>query len=87
VSHTHPEDCTVTAAKGGAVAVLEECDGTASGGTVTDPYNLQIEYTYTSSSLGIGPIVKPTIINLTDDDGDGRAERVNMIETAVREVL
>ncbi len=67
-----PDDCAVTATDAGTIAVLEACDGTYSGGTVTDPYNLEIEYAYTSSALGIGSVVKPTIINLTDDDGDGR---------------
>jgi hypothetical protein len=64
-----PDDCEIEAEAAGTVSVLEECQGTGTSGTVTDPYNLEIEYQYTSEQSG--PVVKTSIINLTDDDGDG----------------
>ncbi|MDP2315677.1 MAG: hypothetical protein Q8P41_22455 [Pseudomonadota bacterium] len=67
-----PDDCEVAAEPAGLVTILEECQGTGSSGTVTDPYNLEIEYQYTTG--GSGPVVKTSIINLTDDDGNGRVD-------------
>jgi hypothetical protein len=68
----NPSDCDVTSAPARAVAVLDECTGTGGGGEVSDPYNLHIEYQYTSAASG--PVVKTSITNLTDDNGDGRAD-------------
>lgn len=64
-----PQDCDVAAEAAGTTQVLDECVGTGSGGEVDDPYDLQIEYQYTSDASG--PVVKTSVINLTDDDGDG----------------
>lgn len=64
-----PDDCTVTAVAAGTVTINDECTGTTSGGEITDPYDLNIEYQYTSSASG--SVVKTSVINLTDDDGDG----------------
>ncbi len=64
-----PDDCSVDATLAGLVAINEECQGTTTIREIVDPYDLQIEYSYTSSASG--PVVKTSVINLTDDDGDG----------------
>lgn len=65
---TDPDDCDLPSAATTSVEIVEACAG-GGDSTVTDPYDLQIEYQYTSAASG--SVVKPSIINLTDDDGDG----------------
>ncbi len=67
-----PNDCDVSSTLAHPVDILDECTGTAGTGTVEDPYNLEIEYQYTSAQSG--PVVKPSVINLTDDNGDGQID-------------
>lgn len=55
----------------GEVAIPEECSGTGTP-TVTDPWNVGIEWQYTSAGSGV--IVMPAVGNLTDDNGDGRVD-------------
>lgn len=64
-----PDDCDVSGSDAHSVDILDECTGSGSTGTVEDPYNLEIEYQYSSAQSG--PVVKPSVINLTDDNGDG----------------
>lgn len=52
----------------GTVPVPEECSGTGTP-TITDPWNVGIEWQYRSG--GSGAIVMPAVGNLTDDNGDG----------------
>jgi len=65
------DDCEAPTAEAGTVTILDDCIGTGSE-PVADPYNLQIEYSYTSD--GNGPVVKPSVTNLTDDNGDGMVD-------------
>lgn len=55
----------------GEVAIPEECSGTGIP-TVTDPWDVSIEWQYTSAGSGV--IVMPAVGNLTDDNGDGRVD-------------
>ncbi len=65
------DDCEAPTAEAGTVTILDDCIGTGSE-PVADPYDLQIEYSYTSD--GYGPVVKPSVTNLTDDNGDGMVD-------------
>ena len=56
----------------GTVSVVTECEGGVSV-TVKDPWNVAIEYQYTSSGSGV--IVMPAVGNLNDDDGTGSSRR------------
>lgn len=69
---TQDPDCDVASSAARSISVLEECTGTGSTTEVEDPYNLEIEYSYTSSQSG--PVVKASVINLNDDNGDGSVD-------------
>jgi hypothetical protein len=61
------DDCDVDEVLGGDVTVNEDC--LAPDITITDPWNVAIEWQYTSGGSGV--IVMPAVGNLTDDNGDG----------------
>ncbi len=62
------DTCVVDEHPGGEVEVLEACTGDAIP-VVKDPWNVSIEWQYTTSGSGV--IVMPAVGNLTDDNGDG----------------
>lgn len=65
-------DCAALAeTPGGTVPVLAECEGSGTI-TVTDPWNVGIEWQYTTSGSGV--IVMPAVGNMTDDNGDGAVD-------------
>ena len=63
----------------GTVPILEACAGTDAG-TVTDPWNVGIEWQYTSAGSGV--VVMPAVGNLTDDNGDGQVDEDDMPDIA-----
>jgi hypothetical protein len=71
-----PGDCDIKLADPGTVEIAEECEGSGTSGTVTDPFNLTIEMSYTSA--GSGAIVMPAVGNLNDDNGDGRVDETDI---------
>ena len=62
------EDCELDLALAGEVDIDEAC-ASSGGVVVTDPWNVTIEWQYTSAGQGV--IVMPAVGNLTDDNGDG----------------
>ncbi len=62
------DDCDVDEHPGGEVELLEACEGTVVG-VVKDPWNVTIEWQWTSTGQGV--LVMPAVGNLTDDNGDG----------------
>lgn len=67
-----PPDCEVTIPDKGVVPTDEEC--VAADVTVTDPWSVEIEWTWRglSSDTEIAQVMMlPAVGNLTDDDGDG----------------
>jgi hypothetical protein len=70
-----PDDCDLDSAPAGPMEVSSACTGSTRG-TVTDPYNLSIEYQYTSDLSGV--VIKPSVINLTDDNGDGATDTADI---------
>jgi hypothetical protein len=60
--------CDVDEHPGGEVEVLEACSGDVIP-VVKDPWNVAIEWQYSTSGTGV--IVMPAVGNLTDDNGDG----------------
>ncbi len=63
----------------GTVPVVTECEG-GTVVTVTDPWNVTIEYQYTSAGSGV--IVMPAVGNLNDDDGNGRVDENDVPDIA-----
>ena len=76
------QDCTVLSTPEAQMDILEECQGTGTGGTVTDPWNARIEWQYTTTGNSMGVIVMPAVGNLTDDNGDGRIDENDMPDVA-----
>ncbi len=62
------DECEVEVPDGYDVKKVEACAGETAP-AVKDPWNVGIEWQY--SSAGQGVIVMPAVGNLTDDDGDG----------------
>lgn len=62
------DECNLPAPPASSIAIVEACEGDVPI-TVTDPWNVHIEWDYYSGGTGV--IVMPAIGNLTDDDGDG----------------
>lgn len=74
-------DCEVTAASAGTVAIDEACEGwDATTDAVSDPWNATIEWQYTSSGSGV--IVMPAVGNLNDDNGDGVVDELDTPDIA-----
>lgn len=73
-----PEDCEVSVAPEGSVSENAACEST--GGPVTDPFNLTIELSYNAGSYGA--TVTPVVGNLTDDDGDGDVDELDVPDIA-----
>jgi len=63
----------------GTVPSVEACEG-GTAVTVTDPWNVTIEYQYTSAGSGV--IVMPAVGNLNDDDGNGRVDERDIPDIA-----
>ncbi|MCB9795083.1 MAG: VCBS repeat-containing protein, partial [Alphaproteobacteria bacterium] len=63
-----PTDCDVEVTEAGVVAQVAECEGIDGGGSVTDPWNLVVEYQHNGGGANV---VMPAIGNLDDDNGDG----------------
>lgn len=61
------DDCDLDEVIAGDVTVNEDC--LAPDITITDPWNVAIEWQFTSGGSGV--IVMPAVGNLTDDNGDG----------------
>jgi hypothetical protein len=70
-----PDDCDADSKPGGSVEIAPECTGSTAG-TVADPYNLNIEYQYTSAQSGV--VIKPSVINLNDDNADGTVDTTDI---------
>lgn len=62
-------DCpALTLDVAGSVPILEACEG-GDAPTIPDPWDVGIEWQYTSGGSGV--IVMPAVGNMTDDNGDG----------------
>ena len=53
------------------MAIDPDCDG-FSPPAILDPWNLRIEWQWSTTPQEYGVVVMPAVGNLTDDDGDGR---------------
>ena len=73
-------DCEVRLAPAKTVPLAEECEGTDRGDTIEDAFDLSIEYQYSSSGSGV--IVMPAIGNMTDDNGDGKVDELDIPDIA-----
>ena len=67
------EDCEVEMIPELTVTVPEECEAVVV--TVADPWDVDIEWSYTASGYGV--IVMPAVGNLTDDNGDGVVDQLD----------
>lgn len=65
-----PTDCDVTLEPAGTTPIEPACEGYDSG-TVSNPWDLKVEWQYTS---GGASVVMPAVGNLTDDNGDGKVD-------------
>ncbi|MCK6523728.1 hypothetical protein L6R49_20145 [Myxococcota bacterium] len=73
-----PEDCEVKVSPAGTVAVNGACEST--GGPVADPFNLTVELSYNAGSSGSS--VTPVVGNLSDDNGDGTIDVLDVPDIA-----
>ncbi len=64
---------------GKTLQIPEECEG-GSTPEVTDPWDVGIEWQYTSGGSGV--IVMPAVGNLTDDNGDGQVDEDDIPDIA-----
>jgi len=73
-----PPDCGVTIASACEVEIMSECMAGSWTGTVTDPWDVVVEWNYgglSSDSSIHNAITAPLVGNLTDDDGDGDVDQ------------
>ena len=70
IADCEDDDCDVDPVLEMSVDIPEECEAVVV--TVTDPWNVGIEWQY--SAAGYGVIVMPAVGNITDDNGDGKVD-------------
>jgi len=71
-------DCDVAVASACEVEIQSECTAGSWAGTVTDPWDVVVEWNYSglsSDSSVHNAITAPLVGNLTDDDGDGDVDQ------------
>jgi hypothetical protein len=73
------DDCDVFFPPEETIPIIEECEGSGVV-VVNDPWNVAVEWTWDSGGQGV--IVMPAVGNLTDDNGDGAVDELDMPDIA-----
>jgi outer membrane protein assembly factor BamB len=72
--------CDTAPVDGDEIVIDEDCTGPSV--EVVDPWNLRVEWTYGLPD-GNGSAIMPAVGNLTDDDGDGRIDELDIPDIVV----